>query len=157
MKSFLRFIDNIEQYIITILLPLMCIVVLFATFMRYTELLLIPWGEELARYLMVWIVFLGIAAGAKNNRHFGVEVFVRALPLRAQKYFLIFRTLVISAFLIFVIYLSLKLMGLQMKMGQTSPSLEIPIWLAYLAVPVGAGLMIIRNIQFTVNTFKNGN
>lgn len=150
MKNIINALNNIEEKIISILLPLMCLVIFLSTVFRFTKLLIIPWGEELARYLMVWLVFLGIACGAKNNKHFGVEVFVKALiPEKAQKYYEIFRVLVISAFMFFVIITMSQLMQLQVQMKQTSPSLGIPMWMVYLAIPVGCGLMILRQIQYT--------
>ncbi|KJS82883.1 MAG: hypothetical protein JM58_13835 [Peptococcaceae bacterium BICA1-8] len=154
MKKILGLLDNFEENIISVLLPLMCILVFMATFFRYTELIILPWAEELARYLMIWIVFLGIGTGAKKNRHFAVEVFVKAMPQATHKYFHIFKILVISSFLTFVIYLSINLMKVQIMMGQTSPALNIPMWVAYLAVPVGCGLMVFRTIEHSVKEFK---
>ena len=58
MKKIIDFLDNFEEKIITIILPLMVIVVFMATFFRYTGLANFPWAEELSRYLMIWIVFL---------------------------------------------------------------------------------------------------
>lgn len=155
MKKFLDFIDNLEENIITVLLPLMCIVVFSATFFRYTKLLVIPWAEELARYLMIWIIFLGIGTGAKRNSHFAVEVIVNSFPKSVKKYFLILRALIVSIFCFIIILLSINIMKVQVLMQQTSPTLKIPMWIAYLAVPVGCALMIIRLIQNFINDFRN--
>jgi len=44
-------------------------------------------------------------------------------------------------------YLSLKQTLRVMKAGQISPALEIPMWIAYLSIPAGTVLMLIRFLQ----------
>jgi C4-dicarboxylate transporter, DctQ subunit len=147
MNKILKKLDNFEENLIAILLPVMCIVVFMSTFFRYTKLLVIPWGEELARYIMIWIIFLGIGTATKRNAHFAVGAFVSILPKRLQKYISIIKILVVIAFSGIIVYLSLIIMNAQMRMGQTSPALHIPMWAAYAALPVGCTLMILRSVQ----------
>ena len=154
MKKFLNFIDNFEEKILTILLPIMVIVVFAATFFRFTKLMIIPWSEELARYIMVWIIFLGIGVGAKTNSHFTVDNLVNALPKSTHKAFFIIRSAIIIGFCGVIIYISIGFINSLMSMGQVSPSLQIPMWIAYAAVPVGMVLMIVRTIQYVVRKFK---
>jgi C4-dicarboxylate transporter, DctQ subunit len=153
MNKILKKLDNIEENLIAIILPLMCIVVFMATFFRYTKLLVIPWGEELSRYMMIWIIFLGIGTATRRNAHFAVGAFVDILPKTLQKYIAVLRTLIVIGFSVVIVVLSLKIMMAQMNMGQTSPALRIPMWTAYAAIPVGCALMIIRSIQSSVEEF----
>jgi C4-dicarboxylate transporter, DctQ subunit len=153
MKKILKKLDNFEENLIAILLPLMCIIVFMSTFFRYTKLLVIPWGEELARYMMIWIIFLGIGTATKRNAHFAVGAFVGILPKALQKYIAVVKTLVVIAFSVVIVSLSLKIMMAQMSMEQTSPALQMPMWIAYAAMPVGCVLMIIRSIQNLVGEF----
>lgn len=150
MKKLINFLDNWEENIITVLLPLMVIVVFLATFFRFVKLPVMPWGEELARYLMVWIVFLGLGTGAKKNAHFFVQILINAMPEFTHRYINIFRTAVVTAFCFIIILLSIQVIQAQIMMGQISPSLRIPMWIAYLAIPVGCATMIIRSIQYLV-------
>lgn len=154
MNKFKDFIDNFEERVITILLPLMVIVVFFSTFLRFTGITTISWGDELARYLMIWLIFLGIGQGAKNNKHFTVDVIVNLFPKSVNKALFVFRTAIIVAFLGIIIYLSSSLISSIASMGQTSPALQWPMWLIYSAIPVGSILMIIRSIQYTVKYLK---
>lgn len=140
-------LDNIEEILITILLPLMVVVIFVGTTGRYTKLFILPWAEELARYLMIWVVFLGIGAGAKRNAHFVVEVLMILLPGGLKKYLRIFTSLFIAAFMAVLIYYAAILINRVMGMQQMSPSLGIPIWLVYLAIPVGCALMAVRTLQ----------
>ena len=150
MKKIIDFLDNFEEKIITIILPLMVIVVFMATFFRYTGLANFPWAEELSRYLMIWIVFLGIGVGAKRNQHFTVDNFVSAMPASTHKYFFILRTTIIVGFSGFMLVNAGNLIMRLQKMGQTTPALHIPTWMVYSAVPVGLFLLIIRSLQYAI-------
>ena len=147
MKKLSTYLDNLEENIITVLLPAMCLLVFASTFFRYTKLLIIPWAEELARYLMVWIVFLGVGTAAKKGSHFAVEVFVKAWPARVQKGFMIARFLIVTVFCAMVIKISITIAKAQMMMEQISPALKLPMWIPYSAIPIGCLLMIIRSAQ----------
>ncbi|WP_051534306.1 TRAP transporter small permease [Desulfitibacter alkalitolerans] len=155
MNKIAGFIDNFEENLIAILLPLMVLLVFAATFFRYTGLLILPWAEELARYMMIWIIYLGIGTGAKKNSHFAVEAFYKLMPQKTHKYFKILRTIIIIVFCTTVIGLSTKLIKAQMAMGQSSPSLGIPIWVAYLAVPIGCTLMALRSVQYIILQWRD--
>lgn len=157
MKKLLDFLNNFEERVLTFILPIMVIVVFLATFFRFTKLAIIPWSEELARYLMIWIIFLGIGAGAKNNRHFTVDNFVASMPKSTHKAFFILRTALTMGFCIAIVILSSKLIGKLQTMGQSSPALRIPMWMMYSAIPIGCILMIIRSIQFLIKKIKEEN
>ncbi|KUO50127.1 MAG: hypothetical protein APF76_06580 [Desulfitibacter sp. BRH_c19] len=154
MNKIASFIDNFEENLIVILLPLMVLLVFIATFFRYTGFMTISWAEELARYMMIWIIYLGIGTGAKKNSHFAVEVFYKLMPEKVHKYFKILRTIVIIVFCSTVVSLAINLIKAQMAMGQSSPSLGIPIWIAYAAIPIGCSLMALRSIQYIVIQWK---
>lgn len=154
LKKLLKFLDNLEEKILTILLPSMVIIVFLATFFRFTKLAIIPWSEEIARYFMVWIIFIGMGAGAKKNQHFTVDNFVNALPKSLHKVFFMLRTVMIVGFCITVVILSGDLINKLYSMGQLSPALRVPMWIMYSAIPVGCILMIIRSIQFLINEYK---
>jgi TRAP-type C4-dicarboxylate transport system permease small subunit len=42
-------------------------------------------SEELARFLLVWLTFVGGAAAMRSHEHLGVESFVKALPPSGRK------------------------------------------------------------------------
>ena len=140
-------LNNFEEILIAVMLPLMVVIIFVGTAGRYSKLFLLPWAEEFARYLMIWVVFLGIGAGAKRNAHFVVEVLMLILPKGLKKYLRIFTTLFIAAFMAVLIYYSSTLIRRIFGMGQISPSMGIPIWTIYAAIPVGCALMAVRTIQ----------
>jgi C4-dicarboxylate transporter DctQ subunit len=67
----MKFFDNLEEYCILVLFPVMVVVVLVATFARYSQIFSMFWGEEVARYIMVYLGYLGIALAMKRRAHIG--------------------------------------------------------------------------------------
>ena len=149
-----KIVDNLEFYILAVLMPLMCVIVFTNTVGRYTGLLSIPWAEEAARYLMVWIVFIGIAYAAKKNSHFAVEVLFLITPQFVHRYARLFILLMVVFFCTAVFGLSITFVKKLYAIKQISPSLGIPMWMMYSAIPVGCFLMAVRSIQFFVGNFK---
>jgi TRAP-type C4-dicarboxylate transport system permease small subunit len=143
----LRWLDNIEEYILVILFPLMVIIVFVATCVRYLTTGSIPWAEEVARYCMVWIGYIGASLGLKRNAHLGVEALVMKLPTRVQPFFGYLRIGIILLFNVLIAYFTYQIIQSQIDTEQISPALRIPIWFAYGAIPVGMILMSIRCIQ----------
>ena len=142
-----RWLDNIEEYILLVLFPLMVIVVFVATCVRYLTVMSLPWAEEVARYSMVWIAYIGASLGIKRNAHLGVEAVLLLLPQGTRKYFDYLRYLIIILFYVLIAYYTFQIIQSQISTEQVSPSLRIPMWFAYGAVPVGAVLMAWRCIQ----------
>lgn len=142
-----RVLNNLEEYLIAVFLPAMCLIVFVNTVGRYTGALSIPWAEEAARYLMIWLVFLGIAAAAKHNSHFAVEVLFLLTPKGFHKYARYLISVVVILFCLTVSMLAFKFVGNLHRMGQVSPSLGIPMWLMYSSIPIGCSLMAVRTLQ----------
>ncbi|GHV54841.1 hypothetical protein FACS1894206_08490 [Deltaproteobacteria bacterium] len=146
--SMQKIFDNLEEYCILALFPLMTIVVLIATFARYTELFSMFWGEELARYIMVYVGYIGIALAMKRKAHIGVSVLTDMAESRGMKKgILLLQTLIILAFCAIISGFLFSLISKQLVIGQTSPALELPIWVPYGGVPLGMILLAVRTCQ----------
>ena len=130
-----------------VLFPLMVIVVFVATCVRYLTVMSLPWAEEVARYSMVWIAYIGASLGIKRNAHLGVEAALLLLPKGTRKYFDYLRYLIIILFNVLIAYYTFQIIQSQISTEQVSPSLRIPMWFAYGAIPVGSVLMAWRCIQ----------
>lgn len=137
-----------------VLLPAMCLIIFLNTLGRYTQTFSLPWAEEAARYCMVWVVFLGIAAAARQNMHFAVEAIFLVTPQGTHKYL---RTMIMAVVVLFSLKISLisiEFIQRLMAMKQVSPSLGIPMWMMYAAVPCGCFLLAVRTVQYFVGNFK---
>ena len=147
MKKILKVFNQIEEWILVFLMTTLSVVVFAQVVFRYAGHSL-SWSEELARYLTIWISFIGASYGFRYGAHIGVEAFKNWLPFRARRTIdLIAALAVIVISCLMMYYGYLIIVNVHLRFGQVSPAMRMPIWIAYLAIPVGYFLMIIRNIQ----------
>lgn len=142
-----------EEFLIIVMFPVMCILILIATFTRYTSLFVehFTWCEELARYLMIYIAFLGIGVAAKNNEHFKMTVFVSLLPPPLKNIVEFLSNLITVVFLGVMTYLSFKFVSRQYVVGQVSAALKLPMWIVYLSIVLGMFDMMVRTAVRQIN------
>jgi TRAP-type C4-dicarboxylate transport system permease small subunit len=103
----------------------------------------VSWSEEATRYLFVWMVFLGLAAGFRTVESARVVVFIAAIPS-------VFRRLAVpiyvgSSVLFFALmgWTGFKLVQQQIMMNEETATLPIPMWMIGLIIPISAGLAIL--------------
>ena len=83
----------------------MTIVVLLGVFTRYVLNDALPWTEEVARYILIWLSWLGGGIAMRRGSHIAVDLFIDKLspPARAAILFL-GRVLVLVFLAICVVY-----------------------------------------------------
>lgn len=143
-----KFFDNFEEYALLLLFPLMVAVVFTATLARYFNLFPMFWGEEVARYIMVFMAYIGAGLAMKWGAHVGVNFFTDRFKNRKIRLLLEgFRLGIILFFCAMIIYYFKSIIAHQISMGQTTPALFLPMWAPYSAVPLGMFLVAIRAWQ----------
>jgi TRAP-type C4-dicarboxylate transport system permease small subunit len=102
------------------------------------------WSDELTRFLLVWVAFLGMSAGMRRGAHPGIDSLVRVLPPSAGR--LIVSLAIGCSLLFFAVMLGYgSLLALRTWM-QRSPSLGLRMGIPYLAVPASGALMLLHGI-----------
>lgn len=64
----------------------------------------LPWVDELARMLFIWLVFIGAAAAFARYEHIAVDALVRRLPLRVAHMLYFLQHLIISGLMLVMIW-----------------------------------------------------
>jgi C4-dicarboxylate transporter DctQ subunit len=172
-SRFSKTLELIENTIVTSALGIMIVVIFLQIILRYFSAMeipalgglmeyvrdgaqfVLPWSEEVARYAMIWAVFVGAGMGAKTGVHVGVDAVVRLFPPRIMKYAVIFSGLCSVVFCLALTCLGAVLLNIMWETGQVSPALEIPMIWAYLSVPVGGVLTALRFFQTMVNKVRS--
>jgi TRAP-type transport system small permease protein len=85
MERILDFYCRILKASIAACLAVMVVLVFGNVVLRYAFNSGITMSEELSRWLMVWLTFLGAVVALREHRHLGVDTLVRALPAAGKR------------------------------------------------------------------------
>jgi TRAP-type C4-dicarboxylate transport system permease small subunit len=147
-------IDQIFKKILLVLFAVATVLTVFQVINRFLIGLPFPWGEELIRFLFVWVVFLGIGIVYKAKGHANVELLTAQLSEKSQRLLEFASELACLAFFFLLLFQGYNLFTV--TMNQISPSMQINMGLVYLAVPVCALACLIHGIANLTSLFRNG-
>ncbi|WP_158735830.1 TRAP transporter small permease [Alteribacillus sp. YIM 98480] len=141
----IKFLDRyIEEYLLIFTTAVLVITLFIQVVTRNILGFTFPWTEELARYMFIWMLFIGVSYAVKKNKHLKIESLALLFKLNGRFFI---RTVSNLAFLIFsvvVIYYGLNTaFGIQ----RTTPGLGISYGWVYASTLVGFSLAFIRLIQ----------
>lgn len=126
-------------YFCAILMLAMAVIVTAQVVSRYVVGRPFTWSEELARYIFVWMTFLGMAVGVKQGSHVALDILVKKLKGVSQKTLMIINNALLLVFSISLSVSGIKLV--QLGMLQKSPTLQIPMQFVYIVIPISGILM----------------
>jgi TRAP-type C4-dicarboxylate transport system permease small subunit len=145
--------ESINQRWLQTIVAILCGALLFLGFLqvlfRYVFKLPLGWSEEMARFVFVWIVFLGAAIGVNTKAHIAIDILLRYLPTNIVRFFRLFTEITILGFAIFLMLYGWKITSIAMR--QITPALEIPWGCVYIAIPVSAFFM---SLNSALNLYK---
>ena len=126
------------------MLGTLTLLVLAAVFWRYVLQDALVWTEEAARYLMIWMGFLGAAVASREGGHIAIDTLLERLPPQVMRIVAWIISMVSIGFLLTVFWLGLVLA--HRVQIQRTPSLDISMALPYLAIPIGCILIVIQMV-----------
>lgn len=156
MKKVIKWLDEyLEMSICVGLMSAMTIIIFIQVVMRYVFQNSLSWSEELARYLFIWLVYIGISYGCKIMKHIKIDAALRLFPKKVRPYIVILGDLCVLTFTVYIVVTGYQFLGFQSSMGKVSPALKIPVEFISAAPMVGFGLAAIRTIQTIIYRANN--
>lgn len=128
------------SWVVAYLTLQMVVVVLVGVFWRYALNDALAWVEELARYSMIWLAWVGGGLALRRGAHLAVEFVIDALPPFARALIVFAGRLGILFFLGVCLWFGMQLTG-RVSM-QSTIALGISMQIPYAAIPVGSALMM---------------
>ena len=142
-------LDFPVKHVSAFMTMLMSVIVILQVFFRYVIKGSLPWSEESARYLMIWLGFLGASRAFRQDRHIGMNVLVQSLPRTPKRIITFVMRLSAAGLLVFLAYLGFSI--LPGVAPERTPALNISLAWIYLAIPVG---MILSAVQVLILALK---
>lgn len=135
-------------------LGLMVVVVTYQILGRYVSF--IPraiWTEEISRMCLMWLIFLGAAAGVRAGEHFIVDLVSPRFGLNVKRVIL---TGCCALILLAAAALVLGSVGfVQTGMGRTSTTSQMSLVWSFLAPLVSSILMVVFTVQVWLESIKD--
>lgn len=151
----LKFLDeNLEKMFCVIFLALMSLIIVLQVFFRYVLNNSLSWSEELARYLFIWMIYIGISYGVKLDKHICVDAVYTFMPKKIKRGYAIVAYVLFLIFAVAIVYYGIMVVGMQVSSGQMSPAMGIPMQYIYAAPVVGMTLTVIRLVQKIIIAIK---
>jgi len=155
MTLFKNIMDHIEEYFLSLALAVMTIMVIAQILFRYVIEFPLDWSEEIARFLFVWIIYMGASLAIKKHQHLKIEAGLYLFPRRLRPWVGLVGNFLFIAFALVMLYDSIQhLYRISWTRPQVSPALMISMGFAYGAIPVSLALMIFRLIQECSHFFR---
>jgi TRAP-type C4-dicarboxylate transport system permease small subunit len=146
IETISRRVNHWIEYLLFGLGLSMAIVVAAQVFFRYALNQSLFWSEELARFLLVWLTFLGATVAYYRKAHPGVDLFYAKMGRFGRR---LSRLVVYAA--------SVALFGVMIYHGcrfawfvrlQISPALQLPKWIVLSIVPVSGAVLMLHVMAF---------
>lgn len=145
-------LNRIVETLIGINMILLTAIIFAQVFFRYVLRDSIPWSAEVARYLFISVVFLGLSSAYRRGEHLGFTVLLeRSNEKWAPRILLLIHMLVMVLMIILVVF------GYKAAVHagrQISPGLQVKMSVPYSMVPIGAFLVIVQLIPILLKEWS---
>ena len=158
-SKFLDVLEKVEKAILAVTVGIMVIIIAYQVIMRYIFAHANSWSEELARYIFIWLIWMGTsisnvmigaAIAIRRNSHLQIDILINLMKPKVRTILTIIATLAGMVFMVFLLSYSITLV--QTGARTMSAGLGIPMSIPYSCMPVGIVLMLLTSIEVL---FKN--
>jgi TRAP-type C4-dicarboxylate transport system permease small subunit len=128
--------------------------IFYQFFTRYALNNSAAWTEEIARYLLICVVFIAISASVRTNRHIHVDFFYKLLPAPVCRAMSTLVDLIRVAFFGYAVYLTWAMMQ---RMGNYKMTIiDLPMNTVYGICLIGFAFAFIRSVQVLIIHWRQG-
>ena len=129
-------------------------IVFLQFFTRYILNDSLAWTEEIARYGLMWVVFIGAAMVTRRNSHIAVVLLTELLPTGPARVLRALIDLVTLLFLSLLAYFSYLIV--ERMQFQRMTVIDLPMSLVYGGIALGCFLMLLRQMQRVWRNARTG-
>lgn len=133
----------LEEKVSMLLLIFIVVLVFLAALLRWFGYPL-PWSVDMAQLLFVWFCFLGADQALRKDKHIGVDVLTRYLPLKAQRIIQLCFYIMIFLFLGLIVIYGVHLSYLN-RLRQFN-GMKLSYSWATVSAPVGCSIMMLTTV-----------
>ena len=140
-RTVLTHLNRGIEWVLILLSGLLVLIIFCQVVARYGFSAGVGWSEELARYVFIWMIFLGGSVAVYHKANLFIESLVNMLPDVWRRAAQILSACLTLLLLAFVIYYGVTIMPI--VQFQTSAGLQVSMMVPYAAIPLGGFLMAV--------------
>jgi len=143
-----KVLDRSLEVLVMVVVAVLVLDVLWQVFTRLVLRNPSTRTEELATFMLIWVVLLGAAVALGRGAHLGIDYFVGKLPVRARilTEVIVFSCVAAFSFSVMVVG-GIDLVTSMLVLGQESPALRVKVGYVYLAVPISGFFLTLYAIM----------
>ncbi|MBW1695684.1 MAG: TRAP transporter small permease [Deltaproteobacteria bacterium] len=141
MKKLYGFASNLFESLSTIFLACILTTVILQVFFRYVARIVVPWTEEFARYLCIWMVFMGAAAAVAKETHIRITFVLDRMPEKIRLAFEVLSLVIVFLFNLILFLGSIDL--IRLNWGQQAVTFPVSVAVLYLAIAVSSFFILV--------------
>lgn len=157
MKKVLRTLQHLENWLLVITFTVMVIAIFVQVVNRNIFKIPVSGFEEAAKYCMVYMVMLGTELGLRDGTQIAVTGVVDKFHGKARKILLMISKLIVIGFAGVMTTTSWNMVMKQVKIGQLSPGLGIPMAVPYFALLLAFALITVVQTVIFIGMIRNFN
>lgn len=137
-----NFLGKLIKYIMFVLLIVMTVITTTEVVRRYIFGLSFPWAEELVRFSLIWLTFIGGSWVFKKGDMVLFDMAISHMSKKNRSILALIMNTLVLMFLGYLFYYSCKFSFSPVIVKQISAGLRISMAVPYCSIPIGFGLMI---------------
>ena len=141
LRAKIRLLEKAEDWVIIVSVTLALIFCCVQVTARYIFNYPLSWPEELIRYLVILIAYVGASIAVRRRSHISVDVVNTFFP-RSKKLLHYVATVFGIFFSFLIIIYGMKFVRSLMISGQIAITLKIPVFIVYSILPLGGALLL---------------
>ncbi len=148
------FIFTVEKVLAVLFCSILLVTLSAGVAFRYFLNSPLSWSDEIAIFSLVWLTFIGGSMGIKLQRSASVTILMDKLQGPVRKVLMVVSTLAVFLFGCYIFALSVQWIMSPTILLQKSNSLQLPMIIPYLSVPVGFFFILIHALDIVLKTFQ---
>ena len=118
----------IEDWLTVIVMALLALITFANVIVRYFTSQSFAWTEELSVFLMIVLSLVAGSAAVARNQNIRIEYFADNGPEKRQKALARFGAAMVFLLFALMAVLSVRLVWDDIRFGETSPGIGVPVW-----------------------------
>ena len=145
VEAFNRWLLASCRWGVILLVAAITVIVALGVFFRFVLNNSLPWTEEVAKFVMVWLAFIGAPVVLKEGGHIAIDFIPSRLPSLVGHAALMLIQVIVMVVLAVLVFQGWALAW--NALPQIATTVDVSLFYIFLAVPIGSAMMLTVSLE----------